>query len=265
MEQELSSGSELSSEVSSADPTAGTSNAFEVDGRSYTADQIREMQRAQMRHDDYSRKTQSFAQERNQWNKSRDALRDGGLESDLNLIRQGRASIDDFKRVYHKDFHHYVDQLMNQQQNKPNLAGVDPAFVNEVNQIKQHFHQMQVDAIDKELDAKEAEYSKKYPYADPSTVYFNAESLLDAKNKQGLKTEITNKEWDNLWKLVNEKQSGRFQQYQSSLVKGQKTQNAKNKDVGAGGGIPGQAPKTAKNIKEATDMLFSGHLNELNF
>jgi hypothetical protein len=211
---------------------------------------------------DYTKKTQTFAQERQQWTRSSQAIKDGSVEADLEKVRSGQASIADFKRVYHKDFHHYVDQLIGQQQNRKGQnqqGGIDPAFLNDVNQIKQQFHQMQTDAIDKELEVKEAEFTKKYPFADPAAAYMQAEAILDNKNQNGLKPEITSREWDAIWKAANDKQSERFKQYQSNLVKGQRTQNAKSRDVGAGGGIPGQAPVRPKNIKQATEMLMANN------
>lgn len=259
-----SSAPELSTEVSSSDPMdsgGGPSSHFEIDGQKYTADQIKQWRDAEKRFQaDYTRKTQTFSQERTQWNNSAKAQKDGGLEADLDRVKNGQASIADFKRVYHKDFHHHVDQLLTQTKNhQPN--GVDPAFLSRVNQIEQHFHKIEVDALDKELNVKELEYTKKYPYADQAAVYSQANALLDAKKQDGQDEKITDQEWDKMWKAAHEKQSERFKQYQSSLVKGQKQQNARSRDVGAGGGIPGQAPKTAKNIKQATELAMQ-HLDE---
>lgn len=267
MEDIENNSQELSTEVSSEDPNQGDSSQqiYEVDGQKYTADQIKQWRDAEKTFKaDYTRKTQTLAQERTQFTRSASALKDGGLEVDLEIIRNGQASVSDFKRVYHKDFHHYADQLMLQKKNEPGSNGkgaVDPAFLERFNQVEQRFQQMQTDAIDKELDVKEQEYTKKYPYADPSAAYMQAGALLDHKESQGLKAEITSKEWDSIWKSVHDKQSERFKQYQSSLVNGQKRQNAKSRDVGAGGGIPGQAPRTAKNLKEAETMALQ-HLDE---
>lgn len=270
MEDIQSNEQELSTEVSSEDPNAAPDGSnqepgIEIDGQRYTAAQIKQMRDAEKRFTAaYTQKTQTFAQERQQFNRSAQALRDGGLEADLQRIRNGQASVADFKRVYHKDFHHYADQLLNQTKNQPNQngqAGFDPAFLERFNQVEQRFQQMQIEAIDKELDLKEQEYSKKYPYADPAAVYMQAESLIDYKNQNGHKAELTSKEWDNIWKNAHDKQSERFKQYQSSLTNGQKRQNAKSRDIGAGGGIPGQAPRTAKNLKEAEAMALQ-HLDE---
>jgi hypothetical protein len=136
---------------------------------------------------------------------------------------------------------------------------MDPKFVEEFNGIKSELqewkqaqYQSQVEADTQKLVALEGEMSKKYPKADLEVVYARVEGLINSGKIEG---PITKEVWDKIYKDVHDKfdkltkveQKGKF-----DLIK---NANLKGSSVGRGGSPPGQAPKKARSISEATDML----------
>lgn len=222
---------------------------FKFNGREWTPKELKE---SYLRHEDYSRKTQSISEERKFYD---------NLSHDLETVKSNPALIDKFKQIYPEKFHNYLKWVgpaetpTNKQQTP---AGIDPSFVEEFKQLKAEINEQKVSAINAELDAKFNKLSTQYPMADEEAVIARAAALVDKGEK------LTDKVWDSLWKSVHDRNQNLADKYYSEKVKKQTQANSKGKDVGAGGSTPGAAPVRPRSIKEMTNHLFSsGALDQI--
>ena len=106
--------------------------------------------------------------------------------------------------------------------------------------------QRKLEAVNAELDARFKVMGEKYPYADQEAAIARAQAL----HAKGIP--LNDKNWDAIFKAVNDKNIELFKKYGSQQVNKQKTANQRGKDAASGGGIPGQAPRQPKTIKEAS-------------
>lgn len=258
---------ELSTEVSSEDPNQGQTaeqllidieqyEKFRVDGQEMTRAELRAHL---MRQSDYTRKQQALAEERQKWGNFTSNFR-----ADVDNVRNNPQLYEQFKKVYPKEFHALLDKEISETHTRGTPSGnqVDQALEQRLAKYDQYIeqteaknHEVMVQSIGKELESLFSEKTKQYNFADEEAVIARAQTLLGVKEQEGDKTPITPDQWDKIFKSVHEGNLNRFKAYQGSLVKGQKEANERSKDMGAGGGIPGQAPKQARTIKEATDQL----------
>lgn len=218
---------------------------FKYAGRELTP---KELQSMVMMQSDYTRKTQAIAEERKYYE---------NLQYDLAAVKGRPDLAEKFKSVYPEKFHTYLDyvldkQAMNQNQmpqQQNQKYSMDPEFKSRFDALEADLQERKTAAINAELDAKFKTLSEKYPYADEEAAIARAQSLLDRGEK------ITDQVWDAIWKTVNQKNEDLFKKKYSEQFNKQKTANLKGKDAAAGGGIPGQAPRQPRTIKEATRML----------
>jgi hypothetical protein len=216
---------------------------FKYAGRELTP---KELQSMIMMQSDYTRKTQALAEERKYYD---------NLSADLAAVKANPSLAEKFKSVYPEKFHGYLDYAISQQgqgqtqqtqQQQQQQAQIDPEFKRRFDALEADLNERKQAAINAELDAKFKTLSEKYPYADEEAAIARATALLDRGEK------ITDKVWDGIWKSVHERNEGLFKQKYAAQFNKQKEANLKGKDGASGGGIPGQAPKQPKNIKEAS-------------
>lgn len=246
---------ELSTEVSSNDPSTylDVDNAPGVrfGGKEYT---IEDFKKGWMRQEDYTKKTQTLAEERKQYDQFIPHL-----YSDLEKIRTNPQLATQFREVYPKQFHAALDALLKTgvNQAQDGKRGGEDAFSERVARIESHLKEQEIKAIEQELAAMAKTYEQKYEMAKEADVMYRAQLLLDTKAKQGDNAPISSEQWDNLWKQSHDERMSDFKNYQSKQFNNQKQANLKSRDMASGGGIPGQAPKVAKNLREAQDLLMS--------
>jgi hypothetical protein len=212
---------------------------FRFGGKEWTP---KEFQGAYMMQADYTRKTQALAEERKYYD---------NLSADLGAVKQNPSLAAKFKEIYPSKFHGYLDYVSSQQEAQPGnpqnkYANLDPSVIAEFNEVKAYMTSQKVAAINAELDARFKGLSEKYPYADEEA------AIARAQAAQAKGIQLNDKTWDAIWKAVNDKNVEIFKKYGSAQVNKQKSANQKGKDAASGGGIPGQAPRQPKTIKEAT-------------
>lgn len=224
----------------------------------------KELTSGHLRQKDYTQKTQQIAEERKALETERKYQTN--LRADLETVRKNPQLAEEFRKTYPEGFHGYLDLVLQSsaqpqvqgqaQQQASQTPAVDPAFLDRVNRLEADLHERNVAAIDAELDAKFKTLTEKYPMADEEAVLARAQSLLE-KGEIDLKStngRIPDKVWDGIWKQVHDRFQKLSDQAYSKRIKQQQTTNLKGKDAASGGGIPGQAPKTPRTIKEATAM-----------
>ena len=237
------SGASESAEKEQSNPVTELESLerFKYAGREMTA---KDLQGMIMMQSDYTRKTQAIAEERKYYE---------NLQSDLDAVKANPQLAAQFKELYPEKFHKFLGYVHSE---KPAQAaatqGVDPRIqerLDKYDQIVKEFEAQKLEAINAQLDAKFSALSKKYPFADEEAVVARAQALLDKGQK------VTDEVWDNLWKSVHERSQKLWAEHQKKMGNEQKTANLKGRDIGHGGGTPGQAPKLPRSIKEASKML----------
>lgn len=212
---------------------------FKFAGRELTP---KELQSMILMQSDYTRKTQSLAEERKYMD---------NLQYDLDKVKMNPNLADQFKQVYPEKYHKYLDYLGSGQALKQESVqtGIDPALLSDLKMLKQDMETRKVQAAEKEIDAVFDKYTKKFPYADEEVVISYAQSMLS--KGQTLNDQV----WENIFKFSQEKNQKLADKYYSEKVSKQQSANEKGKDSGAGGGIPGQAPRQFKTLKEAHEAF----------
>lgn len=219
---------------------------FKFEGREWTA---KDLKNSYLMHDDYTRKTQALAEERNKYTEERKYY--DNLQADLEWIKSHPNDVAKFKSTYPEKFHKYLGYVQTPQEGAPQKAQIDPSIqerLDRFDRLEAEFNQKKVEAIDAELDAKFSKLSEKYAYANEESVIARAQSLLDKGEK------LTDQVWDQLWKADNDRVQKLAEKYYADKVNKQKTANAQGKDVASGGGTPGTAPVVARTIKEASNL-----------
>lgn len=216
---------------------------FRFGGRDWTP---KDLSGAILMQSDYTRKTQALAEER----KFND-----NLQTDLDAVKRDPSLVARFREIYPEKFHAYLDTIGVKASSSLNANTQDPQLLSRLEAIESEFQERKVEAISAELDAKYATLTKKYPFADEEMVTSRAMAFLDKMQKeQGSKANITEAQWDMLFKQSHDRMSEMAKKFYGDRIKNQKEANQRGKDVPAGGGVPGQAPKQPRSIKEATTM-----------
>ena len=215
---------------------------FRFGGKEWTP---KEFQGAYMMQADYTRKTQQLAEERKYYD---------NLTADLDAVKGNPALAAKFKEIYPSKFHSYLGYVspatpqpqQGQNQNGQPQYNNDPAFMNRFQALEADMNSRKVAAINAELDSRFKVLSEKYPFADEEAAIARAQ----AAHAKGIP--LNDKTWDQIWKAVSDKNELVFKKYGAAQVNKQKTANQKGKDGASGGGIPGQAPRQPRTIKEAS-------------
>jgi hypothetical protein len=221
-------------------PDLDSMEKFKYGGREMTP---KELQSMVLMQSDYTKKTQALSEERKYYD---------NLSADLAAVKSNPALVDKFKSIYPEKFHSYLGYVAQQQpaqtQSPQNsqYAQIDPQVMQRFQRIEADMNERSVAAINAELDAKFSKLSEKFPYADEEAAIARAQALMDRGEK------ITDKMWEGIFKSVHEKNETTFKQRQAEITKKQKEANSRGKEASGGGGIPGQAPRSPKTIKEAS-------------
>lgn len=226
---------------------------FRFQGKEWTPQELRQ---AYLMQSDYTKKTQALAEER----KFID-----NLTYDLEKVVKNPALAKEFMTIYPKKYHGVLNQVIREQQTlgsnktqqpdqQKQSGNIDPEFMRRFEAVEQQLYEKQVNAINAELDSKFKTLGEKYPGADEEAVVARAMYLHD----QGY--QLNDKQWDALFKASHEKVMGLGLKQSKEQAAKQKELNSKGKDVASGGGIPGQAPRRPRSIKEATNFA----LEEIN-
>jgi len=220
---------------------------FKFSGQDWTP---KDLTGAILRQSDYTRKTQEIAQERKYYD---------NLSADLDAVKQNPQLMERFKQVYPEKYHNYLRYVTAEEKAAQQVQpqGVDQQFMKRFETVENALKEQRLTAINAELDAMFDKLGKKYTYADEASVIAKAQALLDRGQRLDEKT------WDAVWKSEHDRVQAHAQKMWSDKIANQKQANAKARDVASGGGIPGQAPKNPRTIKEATNLAMRD-LEQLN-
>lgn len=235
---------------------------FRFEGRDWTPKEFREEYKNRgLRQEDYTKKTQEVAESRKYAT---------NFHHDLSKVVENPELLEEFKRIYPQEYHDVAEAILErlsttQSKGQSNTTTesnpYDERFTKQDKYIKQlesrlarwegKLEQNERKEIGHWLDNQYATLAKKYPDAVQEIVSARAE-MAAAKG-----VEITEEVLDKLFKQVDTEMRTHFESKYKEKVQKQLEVGAKSKDIGAGGGIPGQAPKGAKNLREARDQMLS--------
>jgi hypothetical protein len=247
---------------------------FKWKGKEYTA---KDLEKGFMLEADYTKKTQKIAQTRKEFEESQKYNKN--LRWDLQLVKEDPTLADNFKKLYPEEYHGYLDFILAQDTLKKENEAADPASQNgktvtkaqpeafkdpRVDEIYEHVQKQKLETTAVHVNATFDKMSAKFPDASEMEVIGKVQNLL-ALHKQN-PTEYKKpdeKVIEDLFKQSQEDRLSFAKAYNTRLAKQQKEANAKGAGPGAGGGLPGSAPRVAKTLKEATafaleDMNSSG-------
>lgn len=220
-----------------------------------------ELDRATLMQSDYTRKTQALAEDRKYYD---------NLAHDLRNVAENPDLAAEFRKIYPKQFHSYLDVVLrNTQQTEAEDSQVEtptksPSLHSELDPIKQQLDELRAEREEErissfmsQLDANFERLAPKYEFADPNLVL----SRLEAFKAQGGQVKTKDGKVDaavieKMFKAEHERMKKVFDERYIKHIEEQKRAAAKNSDIGAGGGTPGQAPKKMS-LKEASQAAIS--------
>lgn len=261
---EMPSGTTSQDSGSQVDHATGENNSaltldnvdeFLFQGQKYTPE---DLNKAMLRHADYTRKTQELAEQRKYIS---------NLAADLELVRENPKLAEQFKTVYPKEFHSYLRFAMSQakaesdvDEEASNLPKSVLDKLSKLDKLEEKMRQLdeltrerEVETASRQLDVILDKFSTKYPYAVEDAVLNQAQALIDM-NKDNPRFQMTEAVWERLFKQVNERIKTKVETQYKSQLEEQLKKNHKASDSGPGGLAPGRGPSGPKTIAEATEM-----------
>lgn len=222
----------------------------------------RELKEGSLRLSDYTKKTQAIAEERKYYD---------NLAVDLKKLKANPALAEQFKSVYPEKYHWVLDileakgeqaaqaavkQEQGQQESKQSSEPSwkeDPEFKETLDFIRAQKLETATTHVNTVFD----KMLTKYPHADDSWVAGAVAAEREAFKKANPGVQVPNldeKSVEALFKKSQEEFEKKAQAWSAQRFQAQKNVSEKVKGPGSGGGVPGAAPKVARNIKEATEF-----------
>ena len=226
---------------------------FRFQGREWTSKELRD---AYMMRADYTRKTQELAETRKY---------SDNFDSDLRSVMKDPNLFAEFKRIYPKNYVAIAEEVLsrlspnNQTNTNQPTNGLDSKAIDKlleqrlspvldkVGEWEKAQHAAEVEKIGSWLDNQYERLSSKYPYANTEVITARA----DLAHRNGVKVDAQLLE--KLFRTNNGEIETQWSKLQESKVNKQLKANNRARDMGTGGGVPGNAPKGAKTIKDATN------------
>lgn len=182
------------------------------------------------------------------------------IEADLDHVIKDPGLAQKFKELYPKKFHGLVDRVLRTGQASAQPSNAQPSLPPEVqarlDQMSQRLqffedrnYQAEVNVATSQIDKITEPLFQKYPLANAYEVFSRAEGMSAAKQK------ITDKTWERLIRENHETEEKKFDQHQGAKLKQQIEKGRRGADTGPGGSAPGQAPRKARTIGEATEEM----------
>lgn len=223
---------------------------FRFEGREWSP---KDLKNAYLMQSDYTNKTKELSEERKYVD---------NFAIDAAQVLKNPTLIEQFKQVYPKK---YVDVLVGQlgdlfkdkkEQGSNDAPSVDPKLASklqefdslksEFDEIKKANHEKEVQAYMVQVNAICEKMQAKYPLVNERLAINRIEDLVSRGEK------ITDKHWDDAWKKESDEIQKKFDNHYKEQLKKQNDAHVKGRDVGPGGGTPGQAP-VKENFKQATE------------
>lgn len=242
-----------------------TLEKFKWQGKEWTKD---ELQKAALMQSDYSKKTEALAQDRKYVD---------NLQYDINHVLNNPQSVSEFKRIYPKQYHHLVDDLLQRiTPKKEEEAGkLDPkleerfkkidridALEEKLTKYEEKELQAEVKTLEAEIDKTLETLSQKYKVDNPQKKLFEELVVTRVSNFHSTqlskpaheRQDLTPAIWDEVAKRTAEILTSSYKGTQESKIKEQKQASQRARDIGGGGGVAGQAPPAKMKLKDVKNF-----------
>jgi|SRR6478736_43553 len=238
------------------------------DGTEMTRD---ELTRAIMRQQDYTKKTQELAREREQYEQLKTQTEqqaeqfkyESNYRADLNKVLANPSLLNEFYKTYPREYWSKLDQDLQRLGQQEQTQRIDPAyakslqkqheFEQELTSLKEERQRENLMFVDSRLQSLETTLLTKYPKADMTTVYANLDIEANKAgidiNKIKANPQVLDQMMDKLAKDSHDRFLKSYEDYAKEQSKKQIQANNKGSDIGRGGGTPG-APKASPKLKD---------------
>lgn len=236
-----------------------------------------ELKKAILRQQDYTKKTQThaeerrrFEEERRQWTQEQEQTEkyNTNLNADIENVLRDPLLEAKFKEIYPEKYHQALDQALSKSFGDKTSPGYEVrSLKQQLQAINGRFQQQDAEraktAFETEvrqnaeiLDSNIARLATKYPNADEDSVLARAEYMAASMKKD----ENFNKNFstllEKLYKENHQHHEKRYQEIYKKKVETQKQANAHGKDIGRGGGTPATAPTKMK-LKDVKNHILA--------
>lgn len=249
-------GDNTTEQVAAAISELDKMKEFSFRGQKYTP---QDLEKAILRQKDYTQKTQALSKDRESFESDRKFYEN--LWADLEFVRsnQSQAVVEQFLKTYPEKFHAALKNVLNgtqsPQQATQNSQNQQPKhdvdLLARITKLESTFTEQEVAKNTEHINLTVDKLAKKYPDAIPELVIGR---VFEAYN-QGMKP--TDQTWEDTFKAVDAEMKQVVKAKYGELVKKQTQANARARDVDAGGGTVGRAPKKFKNLQEVTNFAVS--------
>lgn len=238
-------------EVAQAMAELDKMDKFKFQGQEWTP---KDLEKAILRQKDYTQKTQGLSDERKSFGDERKFYEN--LAWDLMKLRDDPSKVQEFVKVYPQAFHKYAEEFLKQASNQVQSQAPqtqqqpyqDVQTLSRLERLEKFYNDQEVAKNELEIKNVMTSMATKYPDA----ANFTEMVLGRAYEAHTQGTQLTPQVWEDIYKQVNDQVGSMIKTKYGDLVKKQQAANVKARDVGAGGGTVGTAPKKFKGFKEAT-------------
>lgn len=223
---------------------------FKFQGKEYTPKELAALlKREQEAQKGYTQSRQELAEMRKNL-EAQNAERKyyENLAFDLDKVRANPALAQEFIRVYPEKFHAYLKDVLHVStsdgQKQTSSPQIPVELMSQVQRLQSFVESQEVAKAETEIESNLSKALSANKYANRKEV------LADAYELHNRGTKLTAEIWNQLAEESHKNRKAEFDAYYKELVSQQSKANAKGRDVAAGGGTPGQAPKKFKDFKE---------------
>jgi len=181
-------------------------------------------------------------------------------------VKKNPGLASEFKKIYPEKFHSYLAYVQSQDTQKPsgqesNQANLPPEFQEKLSKVDKFIadqeareREVEVSKHVQQLDKWEQTFTKKYELAEPSLVWTKVQSLIDSGKIE--ESAVDDKLVESVFKSVHENYKKKFDGYSKKMYETNQGVNRTASDIGKGGGVPGEGPKSLK-LHEVADKWIS--------
>lgn len=225
----------------------------------------KELKRAFLRQEDYSRKTQELSKERESVEQSKQEFNwyAKNFQADLPRVLKNPALLKEMAKHYPEEFVQRASEIVKSLGQRGTESSApkadDNPLAREIEAIKEwkgdveaQIQQANAAKADALLETWFGSCEKKYPEAEIVVCTEIARQLATKLEAQRPPQQFTQEHLERIFKADHESREAKYAKKYRAKVEEQKGASSKAKDTGAGGGTPGHAPVKARTIKEAT-------------
>jgi hypothetical protein len=225
---------------------------FMFQGKEYTYQQLaKELKAKEEAQRSYTQNQQALAETRKNLETAQGERKYyENLVYDLEKVKRDPALAQEFVKVYPERFHSYLKDILQGTSNSESLNQVQPQvpveLLSRVEQLNQYVQQQEVAKAEVQIEQDLTKALSQFKYASRKEVLadvYEFHNQLPVDPSTGRKPAISNDIWLRAAEASHNERLESYKAYQKDMQQQQKQANSKARDVGAGGGTLGQAPK----------------------